>query len=376
MGLLKLASGQVHIGQPLPFNVRDEHGKLLLAQGQVIDSEAQLLQLLARGSTVDEAEIEQAKRQAGAPAAESSRRLTLFDLWGRAVNRLERLIAGLGTEEDAPGRFAAFATDLLALVERDTDVAIYLAVRQDPQRMRLYGLTHALHCALVVCLMAPRLGWSVERRQSVLLAALTMNLSILELQGWLATHGGKPTDKQRESIRLHPQTACEALRAAGVLDDLWLQAVQEHHEVEGGSGYPAGLGALCEDALALRLADVFMAKISPRVERPGLPIQEAARQMFQGSGGSPLAAAIIKSFGLYPPGDFVRLASGELAIVIRRGEDARSPLVASITDRSGIPIVNTIQRDTRLAAFTIAGPAFDPKLLLRVQPERLYGLGS
>lgn len=375
MGLLRLVGGQVQLGQALPFSVRDEHGKLLLAQGQVIENAAQLEQLLQRGSTVDEAEVEQARRQQAAAAADSTRRLTLFDLWGRAVNRLERLQTGLGTEQGTPERWAAFASDFVALVERDTDIAIYLSVRQDPQRMRLYGLTHALHCALVACLMAPPLGWSATRRQSVLLAALTMNLSIVELQGFLATHGGKLTDKQREAVRQHPQQAGDALRAAGVTDPDWLQAVEQHHEVEDGSGYPAGLRTPSESAVALRLADVFMAKISPRVERPGLPIQEAARQMFQGSGGSPLAAAVVKAFGLYPPGDFVRLASGELAVVIRRGEDARSPLVASITDRSGIPIVNTIQRDTRQAAYAITGPVLDPKLALRVPPERLFGLG-
>jgi len=376
MGLLRLVAGQVQIGQPLPFSVRDEHGQLLLAQGQIIHSAAQLEQLLQRGSTVDEAEVEQARRQQAAAAPDTTRRLTLFDLWGRAINRLERLQTGLGTEHGTPERWAAFADDFVALVDRDTDVAIYLSVRQDPQRMRLYGLTHALHCALVACLMASPLGWSAARRQSVLLAAMTMNLSIVELQGFLATHGGRPTDKQREAIRGHPQQAFETLQAAGVTDPDWLQAVAQHHEVEDGSGYPAGLTAPSESAVALRLADVFMAKISPRVERPGLPIQEAARQMFQGSGGSPLAAAVVRAFGLYPPGDFVRLASGELAVVIRRGEDARTPLVASVTDRSGIPIVNTIQRDTRHAAFAIVGPARDSKLVLRVPPERLYGLGT
>jgi HD-GYP domain-containing protein (c-di-GMP phosphodiesterase class II) len=240
--------------------------------------------------------------------------------------------------------------------------------------MRLYGLTHALHAAVTGALMADRLGWAADRRQILVKAALTMNLAIVDLQGHLATHGGRLTETQRTQIRAHPEQACAALRAAGVDDEEWLRAVAEHHEQADGSGYPAGTREPSELAAALRLVDVFMAKISARVDRPALPVREAARRMFQESGGSPMAAAIVKEFGLFPPGDFVQLASGEMAVVIRRGEDARTPLVASITDRSGMPMVNTIQRDTRLPAHAITGPAADLKLAVRVPPERLYGL--
>lgn len=87
----------------------------------------------------------------------------------------------------------------------------------------------------------------------------------------------------------------------------------------------------------LRVADVFMAKLSPRGTRAPLTIREAERQLFQEAAGSAVAPALIKEYGLYPPGDAVRLASGEIGIVIRRGATAQAPLVAVVTDRSGLP---------------------------------------
>ena len=39
-------------------------------------------------------------------------------------------------------------------------------------------------------------------------------------------------------------------------------------------------------------------------------------------------AALIKEFGLYPPGCAVRLKSGEVGMVMRRGETASTPVVA------------------------------------------------
>jgi len=102
----------------------------------------------------------------------------------------------------------------------------------------------------------------------------------------------------------------DRLQAAGVDDADWLQAVLEHHERPGGGGYPNNLAAIGDIASVLRMADVFMAKISPRTERPALPVLDAARQMFAEASGSPLASAIIKEYGIYPPGNFVQLASG------------------------------------------------------------------
>ncbi|MFT3956894.1 MAG: hypothetical protein QM722_21660 [Piscinibacter sp.] len=124
----------------------------------------------------------------------------------------------------------------------------------------------------------------------------------------------------------------------------------------------------------LRYIDVFMAKMAPRALRAPLSPQLAARQLFQESGGAPASAAIIKEFGIYPPGEFVQLKSGELAVVVRRSGDARTPIAAAITDRQGLPNVNTVVRDTAKPDYAIVALAPQSKLVLRMPPERLFGL--
>ena len=98
--------------------------------------------------------------------------------------------------------------------------------------------------------------------------------------------------------------------------------------------------------------------------------------MYSESGGSPAAAAIIKEYGIYAPGNFVQLASGEMAVVIRRGATAHTPLASAITDKSGIPMVNTVRRDTAQPAFAIKALLNDTSLVQRVPPERLYGFAQ
>lgn len=70
----------------------------------------------------------------------------------------------------------------------------------------------------------------------------------------------------------------------------------------------------------------------------------------------------------------MQLASGELAVVIRRGASAITPVAAAITDRSGAPTIHTTRRDTAEPAFAIKALAVESAFLLRLSPERLYGL--
>jgi HD-GYP domain-containing protein (c-di-GMP phosphodiesterase class II) len=367
---LSAVTDEIRVGQPLPFDILNANGVLLLARGQIVGSASQLAQLIERGATVEEAEVERVR---AVKAAHPERPVTLFDLWAQAPTRLEQLLAGIA-EPGFPDRLDRFAADFVALARRDVDIAIYLTIRQDPARLQRYGLAHALHTALLAELAAQRLGWPDADRLRFVRAALTMNLAIVELQGRLASTDTRLTEAQRDTLRAHPQAAVDALTAAGIDDALWLDAIAQHHERADGSGYPTGLKAPTALAVALRLSDVFIAKISPRASRAALPVQEAARQMFLEAEGSPVAAAVIKEYGLFPPGDFVQLASGERAVVVRRGADARTPRVAAITTPAGAPMVDTIPRDTRDKAYAIAGVAAERKLVVRVPPERLYGL--
>jgi len=371
--LLKLVASQVKVGWPLPFGIRDADGHLLLAQGQTVASDSQLEALLERGIYVDMEEVRAAKARRDAEA-KTARTSTVFDHWDQTIWQLERLFKlALHPDDSFAGQCQAFVQHFMALVKRDPDVAIYLSMRQDPKRLQTYGLTHHLHTSLICLLMGERLGWPQPRVHALMQVSLTMNVAIWELQGRLASVG-RISDGQRATIRAHPQEASRLLMAAGVTDPEWLEALVQHHERPDGTGYPHGLTAVSELAAAVSLADVFMAKISPRAERRPLRIQDAARQMFQESKGSPMAAAIIKEYGIYPPGDFVQLASGESAVVIRRGAHAHNPQVTAITDRTGMPVVTSTRRDTSQPAFAIVGPAQDQRLVLRLPPERLFGL--
>lgn len=373
-------------GQPLPFRVLDASGRLLLAQGQRIHDVRQLQALLERGACVEYEEVQQVRARRAAAAGgdarvPSTRELTWFDRFDQQVwvldDLLRALLKGDTRKEVEDGSLAtqigAFGDAFMALVDRHPDAALFHAVRQDDKRYALYALTHALHAATVALLASRQLAWPAPQVRSAVLATLTMNAAIIELQGRMAEQKDPPSKAQLDQIRAHPHRSAELLAAAGVDDAAWLEAVRDHHERTTG-GYPRGGAEPGELARLVRAADVYSAKISPRALRAAQTPQAAARQLFQEEGGGPLAAALIKAIGVYPPGDLVTLKNGEIAVVVMRTAAGNSPQVAVLLNAQGKPVAGTPRRDTSQADLGIAGPLADRSRIGRVLPEVVYGL--
>ncbi|MEY4748148.1 MAG: hypothetical protein RIQ60_362 [Pseudomonadota bacterium] len=368
----------VRVGVPLPFRVLDEHGRMLLGYGQVVIDEMQLAALVARGAWVERPQVQQVRRQLSqvsvARVPSAYHRPTLFDHWEQRVWQLDTLLRKVMRHEQVSAELEQFAVDQIRLVDRDTDVALFMAIRQDDHRFALYALTHGLYTATVALLAGRQLGWTGEQLRCITCSALTMNLSIGELQSVQAEQKTPPTPKQMEQLRSHPQRSADLLRAAGVRDSNWLTTVQDHHERRNGKGYPRGTQEISDLAAVLRAADVYMAKVSPRAQRPAMLPKQAARQLYEDEGGGPIAAALIKPLGIYPPGDLVRLRSGEIAVVVRHGATGATPQVATLSTRHGKPSVATEMRDTSVAEFAIDGLPQDRSNYTRILPERVYGI--
>ncbi len=368
------------VGEPLPCRVLDAAGRLLLAAGQKALGPEQIEALIERGACVprDEADALRAASAAAAAGAgaDATPAVTWFDAWEHQMWALDKLLRRALREPD-PGLGSALGRQVEAqieLVDHFADGALFLAVRQDDRRFALYALTHGMHTATVALLAARLLGWPPERQRALVGAALTMNAAIAELQARMAEQAEPPNKTQLDAIRGHPARAAALLRACGVADAGWLVAVEQHHERGDGSGYPAGLSQVDETARLLRVADVFTARISPRALRVALLPQVAARQAFQDEAGGPLAAALIKAVGIYPPGDWVRLESGEVGVVAHRAQTGRGAEVAVLRSAQGRPVADAPRRDTAAPGLGISGPVADRQGLPRVLPEQIYGL--
>jgi HD-GYP domain-containing protein (c-di-GMP phosphodiesterase class II) len=344
---LSMVRQRVRSGAALPFNVYNHDQTLLLAKGQVVESQEQLHALFERGTLVDIDEL-----RGPDLAIDEAQPHDLGRLWTESMDRL-RLTLSRSTRESLVEDLDEASTHVKALIERDPDLAIMQIMRQEGNAHSQYGLNHAIHTAIVCHLVAQRLRWNPADSKRAFKAALTMNVSMFELQGILAEQTGKPTQDQTALIRSHPTRSRVLLEQAGVTDTDWLVAVEQHHETADGRGYPHAIREPSELASLLTRADVYAAKLSPRRSREALPADRASRDMFMRDPRSPICAALVKEFGVYPPGCYVALASGETGVVIKRGPTVTTPAVMVLFDAQGRSVRAPIRRDTGQAAYAV-----------------------
>lgn len=377
---LSLVKEQVAAGRPLPFNVYRPDTTLLLARGQVLHDAHQVESLFERGSLVDLSELGGTHGASGAPGGAASDPATapperLPTLWRESMLRVGQVLRQAGHESFGDALDEA-ARPVEALIRRDPDLAIFQVLRHEGNAYVQYGLTHSVHAAIVASLVAQRLGWSEPETQRAFRAALTMNVAMVELQGRLADQRSAPTPEQLAAVRRHPQEGRAMLEKSGIADTDWLIAVEQHHEERDGSGYPAGLRTPSELATLLHRADVYCAKLAPRATRDAEAADRAGREIFMQDPGHPVCAALVKEFGVYPPGCFVALASGETGVVIRRGPTVMTPIVAAMTNAYGAPLPTPVRRDTMQPLHAIVGVLQPRQMRARLDPAKLAAIAG
>lgn len=212
-----------------------------------------------------------------------------------------------------------------------------------------YSIVHSVATAILCERIGRSLKYTENEINTAIAAALTMNISVFDIQDQLQTIKTPLNKYQKELIRLHPQTSVQLLRAAGVDNEDWLNAILHHHEAHDGSGYPTGIkgDTIPKIACLIHLCDIYCARVAPRSYRKAIPGGTALRGLLLDRGhaiSANLAAHFLRVIGLYPPGSLVELANGEIALVISPTDHPAAPVVHSVMDKNGT-IATPIPRD-------------------------------
>ncbi|MBF0343010.1 MAG: PilZ domain-containing protein [Nitrospirae bacterium] len=377
MKMRRVRVGDIQVGQPLAASIHDETGHLMLRRGYIVTEEDVLKTL--RGLVATE---EQEKEEKLAQITEHDVDIIIeedspFEEIDIVYQRLENLFRQLGTERDIRTKLLFLSNIIVHVCSLDEDLALgTLLLRQDAR----YTIKHPLHTAIVCEVIAKKLGWSVTDRLSLLSAAITMNIAMIELQEMLHYQKDPLTDKQRRNIQSHPVQGMELLKKNKINDQLWLKAVLQHHETLDGSGYPYNLKGeeVSQGARIVYLADLYCARVTGRDYRPPLSPTMAMKEIFLNKGqriDMDLAMVFIKNLGMYPPGSFVRLKNNEIAVVTQRGEKTNAPIVHTVIKGNGFPPLTPLRRDTSFDEFAVSAILSHHKPPIEVNSHQLWGYG-
>lgn len=355
--------------EPLPWDVFNEKGFLLLKQGNVVRKE-QIGRMLQSGIFASTAALEESRQlRIGSTAEETtSAYLCLAD----ARRAIEGAFAACRAKtEDFQKRIDTLVDGVEKAIEINPLVAIAMISMKTEGA---YSHRHPVDTAVVASLLARGRDLPENERHSLIAAALTMNFGQFETQDALGKVAGLLTLAQKAEIQAHPQASAALLEGAGIADRLWIDTVLRHHERYDGDGYPAKLAgeAIGEHAQLLAMADWYCARINPRADRaaqqPPTAIklsQAEARHAF-----SPILLPLLpKVLGIHPAGSMVKLANGDIAIVACQTTNPQAPIVYSVKSPRG-PLHHAVRRETNDTHHEVREPV-DPANLIFDKPLKM-----
>ncbi len=359
---------RVQLGREFPVDVWSSDGRLLLRRGQVLQSESHRDMLAMHKACMTESDaiawqksLERTMRRMRASGvdmltiAAAPMPSDILDhdyMEGTQVKGdwldLQEILRGLlyqGTDAIMPiVRLEGIAQKVTSLLKTDPDDSLFVLFQALPDLNQGYCATHALLCAAVCMLTMQKLEQPEDSIDTLLRAALLMNIGMAQSQDHMARQHKPPNKQQRQIIDEHPPISTNILGSFGLNDDVLLHLVQWHHA-------PGAAPMHNEHATPLHLlhlADCQIAKLASRASRPALSALRAAQSLVLTSPSqtTEMNSALVAVLSFYPPGTYVQLANGETAVVIQRGLRANAPHVASIINASGMPLSKYIYHDT------------------------------
>lgn len=371
--LVRIAPGALELGRPLPWNVYDANGNVLLRQGYVIQTNSQLEQLFERGRFKP--------RKIGRPqddVVEDNRERNPFADYPDLLQALEATLNAI-TDRDPSAQKRLLG--LTRMIERTCTEAPDASLAL----VHLYSVNPGIHeqvlfYAILSQFIARQFGLEHKRISVLTAAALTANLALIPVADQLNASNKVLTDDQRRVIRKHPERSVQGLQEAGIDNQLIATIIAQHHEQADGSGYPLGLSGtdIRPEAEILALAERYVAMITRRAYRDRMNIAEARRliaTLADGAFRPAIPKALLQVLGEYPPGVLVRLDNNEIGVVTGRPVRSRGPFVQAIFGPRGNRYSGTFERDTSLLEFNIRALE-EPEVMPSMDFSRIWGLRS
>lgn len=347
---IRLTRKDLRVGMTVPWNIYDLEGRKLLAKGQELRSEKMLDEMCQYVLYHDLPEYLQSP-------VKSQGQLNVFDKTRDYITRIERVFNELEEgNPDCTDKINSLAKDVLNLCVREPD-AVLAAVHVPNEFPYIYF--HPLQCAYLSVLIARRAGFTDDECLCLAVASVLANVSMRHTQDRLTNQKEPLKPEQENIIKKHSQKTVEMLRAVNFSNETVMNIILEHHERCDGSGYPHAFSRddICRGALVLAVADRYGAMVSSRSYREPLLTKEALQHLFKDQGCHyevQFSLLLIKELTIFPPGSFVKLTNGEIAIVVFRGKmSPMEPLLKSVLGANGEEYANPLVRDLSIHDFEI-----------------------
>lgn len=260
-------------------------------------------------------------------------------LYSNAVSAAQAAWKSAETEgmPDTPAAFRTVDGLADAVTQNRTALVALTAMRSYDD----YTFTHMVNVCILTMGQARALGIDGRLLREFGLSALMHDIGKVRTPKEILNKPDKLTDKEFAIMRQHTVNGAEILRRTPEMPIVAPVVAFEHHLRIDGTGYPAGVSRT-ELNLATTLtsiSDVYDAMRSHRAYQTAYPTDRILAVLQRNDGlqfDQNLVRRFVQLLGIYPPGNLVRLSTGEVAVVLRvHAPDPYRPRVRVLFDASG-----------------------------------------
>jgi putative nucleotidyltransferase with HDIG domain len=266
-------------------------------------------------------------------------------LYSSAVTAAERAWESAVAEgkPDAPAALQAVEGLADAVTQNRTALIALTAMRNYDN----YTFTHMVNVSILTMGQARALGIDGRLLREFGLSALMHDIGKVRTPKEILNKPDKLTDAEFVIMRQHTVDGAEILRRTPEMPILAPVIAFEHHLRIDGTGYPFGVrrGALNVGTMLCSISDVYDAMRSQRTYQQAFPTDRILAVLKRNDGtqfDQHLVRRFVQLLGIYPPGNLVKLSTGEIAVVIKvHAPDPYRPrvrvLIASDGTRLDLP---------------------------------------
>jgi len=185
-----------------------------------------------------------------------------------------------------------------------------------------YTFTHMVNVSILAMAQARALGIDGRLLREFGMSALMHDIGKVRTPKEILNKPDKLTDDEFTIMRRHVVDGAEILRRTPEMPVLAPIVAFEHHLRLDGSGYPR---AVTRDSMNLgsmlcAISDVYDAMRSQRTYQQAYPTDRIIAVLKRNEGAQldqHLVRRFVQLLGIYPPGNLVKLSTGEVAVVLR-----------------------------------------------------------
>jgi putative nucleotidyltransferase with HDIG domain len=241
-------------------------------------------------------------------------------VYGEAVSAAETLWKGVQAENLAdPNAARSVVNEIAQTVSHNRTALLALTALKTYDN---YTFTHMVNVSILSMAQAKTLGIDGALLREIGLAALMHDVGKVRTPDEILNKPEKLTDEEFAIIRRHPVDGAAILRRTTDIPPLAPLVAFEHHLRLDGSGYPYGVArpTLNLGTQLCTIADVYDAMRSQRRYQEAFAtdrILSVLKSVDHTRFDRHLVRRFVQLLGIYPPGNLVRLNTGEIGVVLR-----------------------------------------------------------